>query len=61
MGMLSRQTPSWIQARVLNRGVALVPAVTSQSKAFRVRAKLKMFLKMIMQVKPSIAKSPVSV
>ena len=58
IGMLSRQTTSWTDARMLNRGVALVFIWTSHSKALSVKPKLKMFLKMIMQVKPSIAKSP---
>jgi hypothetical protein len=58
MGMLSRQTTSWTEATALKMGVALVLVSTSQSNARMVRPQLKTFLKMIMQVNPSMAKSP---
>jgi hypothetical protein len=45
--------------RALKIGRACVELATSQSNAFHVRAKLKKFLKMIMHVKPSMARSPV--
>lgn len=56
--MLSRQTASCTEANTLNSGVALVWFSINQSKALNVSAKLNMFLKMIMHVKPSIARSP---
>lgn len=60
MGTLSAQTTTCTAPRALKTGVALVPLVTSHSYALKVRAKLNMFLKMIMQVKPSMARSPVT-
>lgn len=50
-----------MDARMLNSGVAWVLLATSHWKALKVSAKLKMFLKMIMQVNPSMARSPVVV
>ena len=56
--MLSRQATSCTVANALNSGVAWVWFSINQSKALNVSAKLKMFLKMIMHVNPSIARSP---
>lgn len=58
MGMVSKQATSWTVPRALKTGVAASPFVISQSNALNVRAKLKIFLKMIKHVKPSMAKSP---
>lgn len=59
-GMLVRQMTICTDPMGLNTGVACVSFATSQSYALNVSAKLNMFLKMIMQVKPSMAKSPAS-
>lgn len=58
MGMVNKQATSWTVPSALKTGVAASPFVISQSNALKVRAKLKMFLKMIRHVKPSMAKSP---
>ena len=58
MGMVNKQATSWTVPRALKTGVAEPPFVISQSNALKVRAKLKMFLKMIKHVKPSMARSP---
>ncbi len=56
--MLLQHTTTCTAPRALKMGVALDLFVTSQSNALSVRAKLKMFLKIIMQVNPSMARSP---
>ena len=58
-GILVRQTTACTMPSALKSGVALLRFWTSQSKALKVRAKLKTFLKMMVQVNPSIARSPI--
>ena len=60
IGMLSRQTTTWTEPRALKTGVPRVWFSRIQSYALKVRPKLKKFLNMIRQVKPSMARSPVN-
>lgn len=52
-----QQTPTCTLATTLK--ILRLPCATNQSKPLKVRAKAKMFLKIIRQVKDSIAMSPI--
>jgi hypothetical protein len=53
MGMLKRQTPTWILEMARNAG--LIPFLMSQSYAKNVRTKLNIFLKINKHVNASTA------
>lgn len=57
IGMLVRKMTTWIEAMMTIVHLIPIPVVT-QSNAKKVRTKLKKFLKMIIMVNPSIARSP---